>query len=408
LTTPVRRPVRRTVSPVGAAAAGAVVGALASRAAFGSARRSRRTAFQSTIAIPAARSLSFANEEDEIADLFEKIGNLQEAAMLSAVSDDLDEMNALTSSLPHDLQSVRQRGYVHEAQLEGLISDLVGQSESLDERVSDALYRQQTDLVEAANRLLDTVDRLYEASAGRATVDSCWAGVRALQSRIEAAHQSLTGMYDDFGDELEEVGSVIDRVEWMLDQVESAKFRLLQSEAPLRAASAEWVRQGEEDGPNGILYLTDQRVLFEQKEKVTTKKILFVKLKTEMLHEFMFEAPVSSIEEVSVGEQRDGFLGLGKTEILELRFDHTAQYSSALFHLKSAKAEKWEGLIGRARSGDIDKARTGEAVIEAEALDEARSEIPTNCPNCSGPLEATAVRGMTSISCPFCGTVIQL
>lgn len=389
-------------------AAGAVVGALASRAAFGSARRSRRTAFQSTIAVPAAASLSFASEEDEIADLFEKIGNLQEAAMLSAIGDDLDEMNALTSSLPHDLQSVRQRGYVHEAQLEGLISDLVAQWESLDDRVSDALYRQQTDLVEAANRLLDTVDRLYEATAGRATVDSCWAGVRALQSRIEAAHRSLTGTYDDFGDELEEIGSLIDRVEWMLDQVESAKFRLLQGEAPLRAASAEWVRQGEDDGPNGILYLTDQRILFEQKEEVTTKKVLFIKLKTETLHEFMFEAAVSSLEEIKVGEQRDGFLGLGKTEILELRFDHTAQHSSALFHLKADQAETWEGLIGRARSGDIDKALTGEAAVEAEALDEARSEIPTNCPNCSGPLEATLVRGMTSISCPFCGTVIQL
>lgn len=351
---------------------------------------------------------TYASEEDEIAALFEKIGQLQEAAMLPAVTEDLDEANALMSRLPHDLQAVRQRGFAHEAQLEGQIAGLAQRWDPLHERVSDTLFNQQTELVEACNRLLDTVDRLYESSATQATVDSCWAGVQSLQSRIEASHKSLTEMYDEFGDEIEKIERTLDRVEWMLEQVEAAKFQLYQGEAPIRVAGAQWIQQGDDSGPTGLLYLTDQRILFEQKEEVVTEKFLFVKLKKETVHEFLLEAPVSSIQEIKVGEQREGFLALGKVEVLDLLFDHTAQFSSALFHLDKDDVQTWEATIGRVKSGQIDRARTEDAAAQVEELDEARAEIPTNCPNCNAPLDQTLVRGMTSIDCQYCGTTIQI
>ncbi len=328
--------------------------------------------------------------------------------MLPAVGGDLDEVNALVSRLPFDLQAVRQRGFVHEAQLEEQISSLTARWEKLADKVSDALYRQQTDLVEAANELVDSVNRLHRPGVGRAAVDSAWARTRALQSRVEAAHGSLTEMYDDLGDELEKVEDRIEQVEWMLDQVEAAKFDLLEGEAPLRAVQARWVRQGEDQGPLGILYLTDQRLLYEQKEELTTKKILFVSVKKETVHEFLFDAPVSAVEKIGVGEERSGFLGMGKVEVLELGFDHTAQVSGAEFHLKKGTAEEWQAAIGRVKSGQMDRARTAEAAEEAEALDEARKELPSNCPNCSAPLDQTIVRGMTSTTCKYCGTVIQI
>ena len=408
-TTVTRRPTRSAVATAGLVAGAAAAGALgARRARYGASMSSRRANFGTSIAFSNAGMGTYASEEDEVADLFEKIGQLQEAALLPAVTGDLDELNVLVSSLPHDLTAVRQRGYVHDAQLEDQIAGLVERWDALHERVSDALYQQQTDLVENCNRLLDTVDRLYEPRSSRATVDSCWSGVRSLQSRIEAAQQSLTGMYDDFGAEMQKIDDSIDRVEWMLEQVEAAKFQLLQGEAPVRAAGAQWIQQGDDEGPTGLLYLTDQRLLFERKEEVATKKILFVKLKKETLHEKNFEAPVSANEENKIGEEREGFLALGKVEVLEFRFDHTAQHGSALFHLDKDDAESWEAMIGRVKSGEIDRARTEEAAAEAESLDEARSEIPTNCPNCNAPIEATVVRGMSSINCQYCGTVIQI
>ena len=46
----------------------------------------------------------------------------------------------------------------------------------------------------------------------------------------------------------------------------------MDAEAPLMATEAEWERDGEE-GPDGTLYLTDQRLLFEQNEEIATEKL---------------------------------------------------------------------------------------------------------------------------------------
>ncbi len=406
LAAPTRSPVRPAIGPALVAGALAVVAARpATRVPFRAARQARYDRFYGALAMPVGRH--YASWDDEIADLFETIGKLQEAALLPAVGQDLDEINALISRLPAELQETRQRGYVHQAQLEQKVHGLVGRWDQLYAGLADALYRQQTELVEAANRLLDTVDRLYDPGADRGTVDTCWAGVRALQSRIEAAHKSLTGMYDDLGRELELVDLETDRLDWTLDQFEAAQFRLIQGEAPLRAASARWIRRGTE-GPTGILYLTDQRILFEQKEEVVTVKFLFITVKKEPVHEFQLEVPVSAVEEVRAGEQKEGLRKLEKAHLLEMRFDHTAPLDGGLFYLLKDEAQAWQNLIGRVRSGDMDRERTAAAAEEAAALAQARSEIPSNCPNCSAPLDQTVLRGMTSIACRFCGTVIRI
>ena len=134
----------------------------------------------------------------------------------------------------------------------------------------------------------------------------------------------------------------------------------------------------------------------------------FVKLEKETVHQLLFEAPVSAIEAIKTGEQRKGFLALGKVEVIDLTFDHTAQISGAVLHLHKDDAQTWESLIGRVKSGEIDRARTEDAAAEAVMLDEARAEVPTNCPNCNAPLDQALVRGMTSINCQYCGTVIQI
>ena len=378
------------------------------RRAFRSDMQARHSGFYSSIAIPAAGAVSYGSYDEEVSDLFEKIGALQEAALLPAVGADLDDLNALVSHLPADLAQVRQRGFVHQAELEQQVADLTQRWDQLYERIADALYQRQNELVEGANRLLDMVDRLYEPGASRGIVDSCWSGVRALQSRIEDAHRGLTAMYDDFSAELDGVEQTLARVDWMLDQVDEAKFDLLEGEAPLRAAGVRWMNPNDPDGEQGILYLTDQRLLFERKEEEVTAKFLFIATKKETRHQFRFDAPITSIETVEVGEQRKGLLGMNKQELLELRFDHTAQLENATFQLLKDAVATWVGLIGQVQSGSVDRARTEVARQEAVSLDEVKSAIPTNCPNCSAPIDQTILRGQKEITCQYCGSVIRL
>ena len=59
---------------------------------------------------------------------------------------------------------------------------------------------------------------------------------------------------------------------------ETSSGKLLAHEYVIIGVKAVWTKDGKEnkDDPEGVLFLTDQRILFEQKEEVATKKFLFI------------------------------------------------------------------------------------------------------------------------------------
>jgi hypothetical protein len=66
----------------------------------------------------------------------------------------------------------------------------------------------------------------------------------------------------------------------------------------------------------------------------------------------------------------------------------------------------WATTIKRVKSGDINKDRAEAYVEELEAAEETAASFPTECPNCFAQIPAPP-RGVPSISCDFCGTVIM-
>jgi hypothetical protein len=361
-----------------------------------------------TIVLPAPATTRGYSYDEEVAELFDAIGRLQEAALLPAVGEDLDAINALVTQLPATLTTLRARGYVHQRQLEDQVTGLAARWDQIYDGLADALYTRQTELVEGANRLLDMVDRLYEPGAGRDTVEACWSGVRSLQSQIEAAYRGLRGQYDDLGNELEAVEAELARLAWTMDQVEAAPFTLLAGEAPLRAASARRMRGPDEEGRPGLLFLTDQRLLFVYQEEIVTQRFLFITLKRELIQDLEFEVPVRAVTAVETAQQSGGVLGLKSVPTLDVRFDASAPLAEARWLLPRNDAAAWVALLGRARTGDVDAGRTDDAARAAEALDAARRQAPAQCPNCSAPLDLPAVRGATAITCRYCGTTVPL
>jgi hypothetical protein len=49
--------------------------------------------------------------------------------------------------------------------------------------------------------------------------------------------------------------------------------------------------KGSPDDPKGILYLTDQRLIFEQKQEIATKKFLFITTEKQKVQKLVFEVP---------------------------------------------------------------------------------------------------------------------
>ena len=168
------------------------------------------------------------------------------------------------------------------------------------------------------------------------------------------------------------------------------------------AVKAVWCKDVKErnDDPEGVLYLTDQRLIFEQKEEVATKKILFITTEKKKVQELKWEIPVVLTDEVKPSKQ-----GMLKNEDhLDIRFGEGATLESAHLHIWQEGTE-WLQLLNKAKTKDFDKGR-------AVAIDQAEVEkvkaVPAQCPSCGANMGQVILRGQDSVKCEYCGFVIRL
>jgi hypothetical protein len=222
-----------------------------------------------------------------------------------------------------------------------------------------------------------------------------------LESTVDAALRALHAMYDPLHDNVRQAKQQIDDVAWTLQQAEQASFGLLTAEAPVEAVPANWKKAGDKDGVNGVLYLTDQRVIFEQKEEVATKKVLFVATAKQKLQSLQWAVPAAEIDKV-VGSKR-GFMG--KDDFLTLTTSTGQPFSTTDLHLKGETGEAWQGFIGRVKSGDIAKERT--TPVDQKVV-ETLAKAPTKCSVCGATFTETILRGQTEVTCAYCGSKTRL
>lgn len=352
---------------------------------------------------PAAATGVAAEFAAQIGSIQDKFERLESQAQLEDIFTAVGDIDNKLTKLPFDLEALRDRGYVHSGQLEDKLEAIDDKWDEVRPRVEKAL----SDQVKRLDRELDQterqVNRLGNANAGLVkTVDSA---VDSLGSRITAARRALDGLYDGIQTELQTIEYSLGQVQKMLELVAgSQEIRLQEAEGPLLAISAEWQQDGEE-GPEGYLFLTDQRLLFEQREEVITKKRFGIfKADSEMVQKLLLETQVHEVEQI-VHKEEGGFLGMGKDDILELVFAATAPLSRARFHLQGQDSEDWAMMINRIQSGEIDGERSEEYLDELEAAGITSASFPEKCSNCFAAVPEQP-RGVTSYVCEFCGATV--
>ncbi|GIK55057.1 MAG: hypothetical protein HND44_09185 [Chloroflexi bacterium] len=376
---PERRIVRPGTAVAGATVAGAAVGAAASQVVAPE-MQAKVTAVQS------------------------KYERLETAAQLSDIYSAIGRIDAKLTELPFELEKQRNRGYVHGGQLENKLVALDDKwDNNIRPRVETTLKEQVARLDSELNQAESMVKRVNPRV--ESTVKLAETAVDSLERRVTAAQDAVTSLYRPIENEVNEAERQVNNARQMLDLLDGSQaIRLRNAEGPLLAVETEWHRNGKE-GPKGILFLTDQRLIFEQREEVVTKKKFgLFKADSEMIQEVHVDVEVHQIENVSHKEE-GGFMGMGKADILELVFAASANISRARFHLKGQNSSEWAAMIKRVQTGDVDKDRSGAHV---EALAEAgitSASFPTACPNCYAPIP-TQPRGVTSYTCEFCGAVV--
>jgi hypothetical protein len=362
----------------------------------------RRPIAARTAATAAAVTAVVSEEvKADISRIQSEFERVEREAQLGSVYDDIGKFDAKLVEYPLEVDGLRGRGYVHSGQIEDQIEALDDRWDEVRPRVEQALKEK----VQNLDRELDETERKVDRMRDGGTARMAETAVNSLANQIKAAVSTVEGLYQSMENELDQLGYRINQMSTMLKCFEgSPQIRLYEAEGPLLSVESEWQQNGDE-GPGGFLFLTDQRLMFEQREEVVTKrKFGFFKSESEKLQKLLIEVQTSEIQEISHKEE-GGFLGMGKADILELVFADTASLTRARFHLKGQNSSAWAEMIKRIQTGEIDNDRAEEYLEEIKTATAVTASFSTQCPNCYAAVEPPP-RGATSTNCGFCGTVI--
>jgi hypothetical protein len=343
---------------------------------------------------------------DDIRSMQSKVGEMQTSVRLTKTRDAIEDVQSIANGLVQRIASSRSRGYVFEKLLENQAQELVKSWALLYPNLQSQLNIQSAGLQNSLRPIESQLQQLSAAAnnpaMARGLLVSIQNNAKILDDKVSASEKTIDGMYDQIGDRISQFTRHLDEIDYLLSQLAEASFQLLPTEGGIAAVKAIWCKTGKEQkgDPEGILYLTDQRIIFEQKEEIVTKKVLFVATEKQKVQQIQIECPVVKVEKVDTSKQ--GFLK--NEDHIEIRFSSGAPLEFAHFHIWMDNST-WQQLINRAKSRDFDKDRA--IGIDQSALDKVKA-APSQCPSCGGNITQVLLRGMDSLTCEYCGFVIRL
>ena len=344
----------------------------------------------------------FSNDRNALQN---RITALQESTRLTQVRQAVEDLQTRVNAFPQRVADLRERGYAFEKDLADQAADFFKQWNALSPQLSAQLGEQTATLAASLQSIQAAMAELAGQQPGppaSSLLQGMQSRTESLEAAVTAAERQISGMYESFGGQAGTLAGRLDKLEWMLAQLTEAKFSLLPTESGVAAIKAIWCKQGKQrdDDPSGVLYLTDQRLLFEEKEEVVTKKVLFVATEKQKVQELKWEVPVALLEEIKPSKQ-----GMLKNEDhLDLRFATGAPIQDAHVHIWE-DGNLWLQLLNRAKAKDFDSSRA--IAIDQDALARLKA-LPSQCPSCGGNISQVVLRGQTDVKCQYCGFVIHL
>jgi hypothetical protein len=353
--------------------------------------------------MPASPLTPVEQLKQDIASVHSELNSLIEKAKLNNVRNEFSELDATISGLSTRVQKVRERNYAFDKIMEPHTLEIQKQWGLKRGGIQSHITFESNNLQNFLRPLESRVSALSLGSASQITVNAIKNELNSFETKITASERSAREMFAGINTEVSTLKNQLSIIEKSLDWGESASFGFLPGESLVRAVKAIWTRDQKEDkeDPDGILFLTDQRLIFEQREEVATKKVLFVTTERQKIQQIQFEVPVFSITGIKATKQ-----GLFKNEDwIELDLESGAFARNAKLHLDGQDCNIWQKLITQVKNRELDDDRA--IAIDQAAIDRARS-APTKCPNCGGSVTKPVLRGMDFIICDFCGNKINI
>ncbi len=339
----------------------------------------------------------------DIASTRSDFDQLAAKVKLTSVRDAYASLDADIAGLPLRVQKIRDRRYAFNRILESQAENFKLQWAQKRGSVLSHLNQESLSLQNLHRPLEMRVSALASPTTNAASLQAVKNEIASYKTRVSASERAVTEMFESLKNEVDQVQLQLSQIEKTLELGETASFGFLPTESLVRAVKAVWTRDQKEDkeDPEGILFLTDQRLLFEQREEVATKKVLFVTTERKKVQNLLWEVPVFSIAETRATKQ-----GVFKNEDwLELELESGAFARSAVLHLDGQDCVLWQKMITQVKARELDADRA--IAIDQAAVEKVKA-APVVCPSCGGTLSKPVLRGMDTITCEFCGHIIKL
>ncbi|MBN2305954.1 MAG: hypothetical protein JXQ72_15845 [Anaerolineae bacterium] len=339
--------------------------------------------------------------QDRINALRREYDALRSKISMADVTRKLGDVATQITGLPGEIKGVRERGYAFAGYLERKAEVLQEQWADIRRQVQSVVSNEIARVQGQFDELGDMWKRLEMAATDRGkeqNINLISVSLNNVDNTVEAARARIEGMYGSVPDNVSQTQSQLAQIKKFLDRADESTASWGPTEALYLAMEAEWrlTGKGKKD-PDGILYLTDQRLIFEQKEKVGGR----MGFGGEKVQEVVFEVPVGAISEVKAEDKGV----LGRTDLIHLKLS-SGDYAETTFEVKEGGVDSdwFAGQLNRVVTGEIEKER---AIPVDEAAVEAVRAAPTACTTCGATLPAVT-RGMTEIACEYCGTVHRI
>lgn len=306
-------------------------------------------------AILAGAGMALAPEvSSALSGLNMKIDQLNNQAAFTDVQGELNTLQVDIDNLVTMLDDVRDRGYIYGKALEGRVNDVAGRWQAVADGVYNQLNARQTEAYDAIYPLQSQIEQASR-SVNPSAINQLNSQVDRQLSQLSSAASSVRQQYSPISSEISAIKSELTRIDWLLDNLEEASFELAEGEHPVACSKAVFDIDGKED-PNGFLFLTNQRVVYERKEKVATKKVLFITTEAELVQQVMIDEDIDHVAEVK--SVKKGLFG-GDSH-LELKFSG-GKLPEAKIDVQGQDSDLWVTLINSVKRGDIenDKATVG-------------------------------------------------
>lgn len=190
-----------------------------------------------------------------------------ESSLLTPVE---DCHRSATVELPQALRHVRDTGYVFAADLDDDVRDLGRRVGLLADDLRAQARNALRDLSDRLDRMRDGFRRLDAQSFGDPSfsLGRLSSELDDASERFERLKQSIATALADFPDRAAALTARLATIRQYIDHARGASFSFSPDEKLYLAVPAEWEKTGRgKDDPDGILHVTDRRLIMERKER---------------------------------------------------------------------------------------------------------------------------------------------